>query len=642
MMYDDHDFSDKPTLAEMQDWRDQLRGEWSTSEGGEEDLLTQMQKEEDLYYQQFPVEAPYGKFTVKTGSAPSDLDAAVDSLAPPANVQVKVKPLRSREKYKKQAQKLRYAAAGFLAAWRKRRDELRILTVDQALRRLAIARVMFDESLWPNYPADIANKPTDVSEEDLEEWDDRRIAWEARNRRQCPIILERRDPRYTYFREYHGKIIVVVEHYTTSPLDAYAAFAGYPKARHILRGMHATNTSVTVDEVWYDQWRCIMLNDQPIFDTDEQEDGYVGGVYEGVQEHGYPEIPYAYAAFREVPIENPGKRFRGMLTNGRHLYPIESNVLSMHVFMLAHNAWRTFVGYTVDGRDMEIIPGRYISIDQRKGEYLNVLEGRPVPPELTGTAELVDQYIQRNGVAQGPRSAESTRSAQQLWAIQNNRQLKLESPRGSLQRLVERCLELAFQITETLMSEPLTLPVPGYDREGNALDEVTIRPEDINGYWDAAKVTFIRRLDPAMLEQAKIIQALVAAEFMPEEVGWELSGFTDSPEEWKDLIMDQKTEKLPFVMEVLGLQRLEETLGRDHPMYQLVLQKIIEGKAMQEAGGGPGQMATPAAPSGPVAEPGGQPGSSSTSPEAKNGSAGGRTRGYGMTGGGGKPSNPAP
>src|SRR5262245_64587290 len=113
-----------------------------------------------------------------------------------------------------------------------------------------------------------------------------------------------------------------------------------------------------------------------------------------------------------------------------------------------------------------------------------MLEGQPVPEELLSTASVVDQYIQRNGVAQGPRSAEGTRSAQQLWAIQSMRTLKIESAKDSLVRAVSRALELAAMQLDVCLQDRLTLPVPGKDRNGEDLREMTIRPEDIDGYGD--------------------------------------------------------------------------------------------------------------------------------------------------------------
>ena len=158
------------------------------------------------------------------------------------------------------------------------------------------------------------------------------------------------------------------------------------------------------------------------------------GPYRGVAEHGYPELPYVIVPFRELTFDDMERRYRGMLTNAAGLYPIESNVLTMQVWMLAINAWRTYLGWTKDGREIQIRPGQYIPIDQRIGEYLQMLEGQPVPDELLQTNSVVDNYIQRNGVAQGPRSAEGTRSAQQLWAIQSMRTLKIESAKDALVR----------------------------------------------------------------------------------------------------------------------------------------------------------------------------------------------------------------
>jgi hypothetical protein len=64
-----------------------------------------MDDEEDLYFQNFDVESPGGRLAVKTGSAPADADAAIDSLVPP-DISVRVRPARARQKYRNQADKL--------------------------------------------------------------------------------------------------------------------------------------------------------------------------------------------------------------------------------------------------------------------------------------------------------------------------------------------------------------------------------------------------------------------------------------------------------------------------------------------------------------------------------------------------------
>src|SRR5215471_16114032 len=188
------------------------------------------------------------------------------------------------------------------------------------------------------------------------------------------------------------------------------------------------------------------------------------------------------------------RRCRGMLTNAAGLYPIESNVLTMQVWMLAINAWRTYLGWTKDGREIQIRPGQYIPMDQRIGEYLQMLEGQPVPDELLRTTAVMDSYIQRNGVAQGPRSAEGTRSAQQLWAVQSMRTLKIESAKDALTRLLERSLELASMQLELMLGDKLTLPVPGKTKDGEDMGEVTEKPGGTNAFEVAPFTLFIRNI----------------------------------------------------------------------------------------------------------------------------------------------------
>ena len=620
------EISDMPTWEEVVYWRDHLVSRWG-------ELDNAMEDEEDLYFQSFDVESPGGRLAVKTGSAPADADAAIDSLVPP-DISVRVRPARARQKYRLQADKLTRFGKALLHNWRKQKDVLRQIPTDMVIRRVGIFRIMVDRTMWPNKPEGMEVSGPFPEQEDgeddldyqrrVDDWRDADAEeiWEVRHRRKNPIVFQRRDPRVVRWEEANdGELLVVVEHYQTSKTEALHAFSRYPDTAYILRGM-LPDELVWVDDVWIGRYRCLILNDHPLFD--------VGGTgsYRGVAEHGYPEMPYVIVPFRELTFEDMERRYRGMLTNASGLYPIESNVLTMQVWMLAINAWRTYLGWTKDGRELQIRPGQYIPIDQRIGEYLQMLEGQPVPDELLQTTSVVDQYIQRNGVAQGPRSAEGTRSAQQLWAIQSMRTLKIESAKDSLVRGITRALELAAMELEVCLQDRLTLPVPGKDRNGEDLGEVTIRPEDVDGYWDGWEVSLGRRLDPAILEQWKALQALQTNKWMPHRTSIELSGATDNPQEWIDELVREAVDALPFVIEQVGLERVKNWFGEDSERFLALSQKLLEQQQAQSSPMGP-QGGTQQ-PSGPPK--GGQPPSTGQM-LAQGGQGGGRPRGAGRTAG---------
>lgn len=572
--------SDQLTLQQVLEWRDVLLGEWMQGDN----LDRAQEEEEGLYFQRFEVLSPGGKMAVRTGSAPSDADAAIDSIVP-EDIQVRCRPARKTEAYERQAELLSRFGRALVRQWRQHRDVLARIAADQVIRRVGVARVLFDDTLWPPRPADLDA--------------DDALAWEVRHRRRCPIVLQHRNPRYVRWRETDsGELLAVVEHYRTTKVEALVAWGHLPEARRVLRG-RPPNELVTISDVWVGRYRSVLLDDQPIFPG--------RGEMRGVMPHGYACIPYLIAPFRELPFEDPARRYRGMLTNAAGLYPIESNVLTMQVWMLMWNAWRTWIGWTRDGRDLEIVPGQYIPIAHHMNEYLQMLQGEPVPPELLQTAAVMDAYIQRNGVAQGPRTREGTRSAQQVWAIQAIRQLKIESARKALERLVERALALALMEIELLLREPLVLPLPGRDREGKYLGEVSVGPKDIRGYWDGWDVTFGKRMDPALLEQAKALMALAQNNWMPLEVSWELSGLAEVPGDWEDKLYLQAIDRLPFMLEAAGLERLKNYYGEDHPLYQLFLQKVMASRSAPP-GGAPGVPAsggigTPPGMHGPTAPP---------------------------------------
>ena len=612
----DFEIDEKPTFNDMVYWKDHLQAQWG-------DLDQEQEAEADLYFQAFDVESPGGRLAVKTGSAPSDADAAIDSLVPP-DVSVHVRPARAREKYRKQADKLTRFGKAMIYSWRRRKDFVRQIATDMVIQRVGVGRVMVDRTLWPEKPGDLrrSTTPPEKSEDESEEAyearvatfqeDDEEDAWEVRHRRRNPIVWQRRDPRIVRWRESdEGELLVVVEHYQTSVIEAQAAWLKmYPEGvRTATRGMEP-DEDIWVDDVWQGRWRCLILNDIPLFPVGSD------GEFKGVVEHGYPEIPYLIAPFRELTFDDMERRYRGMLTNAAGLYPIESNVLTMQVWMLAINAWRTYLGWTKDGRQIEIRPGQYIPMDQRIGEYLTMLEGQPVPDELLRTTAVMDSYIQRNGVAQGPRSAEGTRSAQQLWAVQSMRTLKIESAKDALTRMLTRSLELAAEELELMLGDRLTLPVPGKTKDGEDLGEVTVKPEDIDGYWEGFEVSLGRRLDPALLEQWKALQALQANKWIPHRQSIELSGATDNPQEWLDELVREAVDALPFVIEQVGLERVKNWFGEDSERFIALSQKLLAQQQSQTSPMAPqgGTMQPPAAggPSGggvslPSQSPLGQP-----------------------------------
>jgi len=591
----DFEIDDKPTFEEMIYWRDHLNGQWG-------DLDDEQDQETDLYFQQFDVESPGGRLAVKTGSAPSDADAAIDSLVPP-DISVHVRPARAREKYRRQADKLTRFGKAMFYSWRRRKDFVRQIATDMVIQRVGVGRIMIDRSLWPEKPEGLegSEPPEQGVEEDdetysarLSLWEetDEEDAWEVRHRRKNPIIFQRRDPRICRWREADdGELLVVIEHYQTSVIEAqHAWMALYPEGvARATRGMEP-DSDIWVDDIWRGKWRCLVLNDIPLFPVGSD------GEYRGVAEHHYPEIPYVIAPFRELTFDQMERKYRGMLSNASGLYPIESNVLTMQVWMLAINAWRTYLGWTKDGRQLEIRPGQYIPIDQRIGEYLQMLEGQPVPDELLKTSAVMDSYIQRNGVAQGPRSAEGTRSAQQLWAVQSMRTLKIESAKDALTRLLQRSLEISSAELELMLRDSLTLPVPGKNREGEDLGEVRVRPEDIDGYWEGFEISLGRRLDPALLEQWKALQALQANKWMPHRTSIEMSGATDNPQEWLDELVREAVDALPFVIEQVGLERVKNWFGEDSERFIALSQKLLEQNAPQ-------QQKSPLAPQGGTQQP---------------------------------------
>lgn len=607
----------RPTLTDVRRWCAILNGEFG-------ELEASQAYESAIYYQDFDVESREGTIPVKSGSAPADCDAAIDTLTP-QDLLVRVRPARNRKKYADQAEKLGRFGKAMVFAWRRRKDVIRAIVSDMCLRRVGVGRVLVDDTLWPKMPEWANEDPSQDEGEDeaafaerVEDWDDKRTRWEARHRRKCPILLERRDPRSVRWREdpSTGELLIVVEKYQTTVLEARQAFGHFPLAEaHINK--KDMNDSIWVQDVWIGRYRCLLLDDEPVFPGGQ-------GQYKGVMKHPYSEIPYIIAPFRELPADRPVDRYRGMLTNAADLYPSESEVLTMHLEILRWMAWRTYIGHTLDGRDIPVVPGLMIDIDEQKHEYLKVLEGTAVPPEVMNTATQWGNYINRNSVSQGPTGADGTRSAQQLLALNAQREKKLTAPQQALQRFLERALSLAAMELEENLDGTLILPIPGKDRLGNDLGEVQIKPDDVDGYWDGFEVAFSRRLDPAILEVNKALQSFAQNNYISLKTAHTLGGLVDDPQEEEDNILDQSTERQPWFTELLALKRAELYYGEDSWEYQIVFQKFMQSQNQgPKPPGGPGGGGPPGGLTGKPMHPPGQRGGGMGGGDAMAGLGGG-------------------
>jgi hypothetical protein len=604
------------SLDDMRYWRDSLDGSWGESVEDEGGLDDQQESSESLYFQHFDLISVNGENAVRTGSAPADADAAVDSLTP-VDIQVRVRPARNRQTHKERAERLAKFARGVLTDIRKKRDIFRLVASDQVIRHVGVMRALFDDRRWPAVPTVFD-----------EEADEDRAEWEAAHRR-FPIIVEVRNPRFVRWRMTDsGELLAVTEKYQTTVAEARLSFSDCPRAVTLLLGRRP-NDKVWISDIWVDTDRCVLLDEEPVFGEGDS----------GVRAHGYPEPPYVIVPFRELHFEEPSRRYRGMLSNAKGLYQIESQVLTAHTVMLYWNAWRSFKGHFADkDRKIDIRPGSFIDVDPARGESIELMGGEPVPPELMNTASIIDAYIQRNGVAQGPRTQEGTRSAQQVWAIQSIRQLKVEPGKQALQQGVERLLMLIARILTTRLpaGERLTLPVPGRDREGNPIGEVTITVGDLLSYEESFDVTFGRRLDPAVLEQAKAVMGLALNNWMPRIKSWELSGLTESPEEWEDELYLQAVNDLDFMKEVGAWEALVASFGADSWQVQNYVQRMQQPPPGRRGAPAPaaqnGQVAGPlqptALPPGPAMGAGPAPGRSAPvggrmGPSAPRGGGGG-------------------
>lgn len=269
----------QPTLQEIRQWRDELVGVWGL--GGNTSISGSVAREEQLYFQAFDDYVTHwnGSKIIKTGSAPSDAEGAMDALIP-SSIQVRCRPARRTETYRKLAEKRLRFAQGLLHSWRTPKDLLSLVVADQVVRRVGVGRVLWDQRLWPEHPDDW--KAMTAAE---------RTAWDIRHRNRSPITFEVRNPRYVGWHDLQdGTLLAVCEHYPVAAPEARVLFGRYPQARRILASYTSPGATVDVDDVWVGEYRCLMLANEPLFVGGMF--GSTRGAHAGVVKSLYPEIPY--------------------------------------------------------------------------------------------------------------------------------------------------------------------------------------------------------------------------------------------------------------------------------------------------------------------------------------------------------------
>jgi hypothetical protein len=568
----------RPTLSECRDWRDSLCGSFTTLDEGQS-------REEELYFQSYRVWTPKGRESVKTGSAPSDAEGAIDSLVP-QQVQIRCRPARATDAWQKIVDKRVRFGRGLLHSWRNPRDQLRLIATDQVLRRVGVGRVLWDKRYWPDRPDDWKRR-TKADQE----------AWETRHRTRCPLTFEARNPRYVRWMDSaDGTLLAVVEHYPLVVADAKVTFAAYPKAQAILRKHSNVRETVWVDDLWVGDHRCLLLDDEPVFGT-------ARGQYEGVMPSPYSEIPYVLFPYRELNFDSPGERYRGMFTNAGDLYRYESEMLGMVTEQTRWNGWRTWLGWWQGDDDIEMFPGKIIKLREHMHEYLRPLTGETFPPDLLAPIQMYDGYIGRNSVVTGgPATGEQARSAQQAWAQMAMRQLKLEPAKSADQTGLAQAFRLATVIGSIFLDDDvLTLPLPGRDEQGNERGQVSIRAADLKDYADCYEVTFGSRPDPALIELNKSLMAFSQGGYMPIRTAIEMGGLTDVAQDWLDEMRRQKLENLPGQAELAALKQYENYYGRDSEEV-LALKQLMQ-QQHQGQGGGPPQQGGPGIPQPGTSQP---------------------------------------
>ena len=568
----------QPSHTQILSWLLELRGE-------EQRLDRAIDVEEALYFQQFDVEVPEGYQPIRLGTAPGDVDQALETAAPGDTIGVEVRPPKDTQDWSTRADQREKWIRALLAFWRDPDDFIRQLLWGILVQR---RRWLF---VGYNPPPD-NTMPTAYADETWDSYNQRLAEWQSRKESWIPLSIEIKPRGTVYSRETsNAQLLYVFEEFTRTIADLTYWYPPerFPAVARIVAN-RSFNELITFTAFWSKDWRAVYVEDQPILPGASSSSS-------GVVRNEYGFIPFVPVHFRKLPVDEPERRYRGFLSNAVDDYRAESTVATQFLTIISRSAWPVVLTRFLDNRKFVQRPGWQFPL--RPGEAVEAFNGQAPLPQVGEAWDRIRAAIRQNALgASAGNMPPGVRSAEALSLMQGPDRNKVAPALRSLQQALEKCVQMALIIVEKLYQQPVTLPVAtkAGSNPGRPLQVITLKPEDVRGYYDC-DISFGPAFGQDVLQRAQALNQLVQTNFISKSRAWRnVPELVESEEDAFQELIQEAADHHPLMVQANVMKRLS--------MYD----PQIFGWMMQVgAFNGPGQSPGPPGGGPPGGPPGGGP-----------------------------------
>lgn len=519
--------------------------------GDEDRLHAAAKKETDLYFQQFNLEVPEGHTVVRLGTAPGDVDQALETAAPGETIGVEVRPVKDTQDWHERADRREKWIRALIDRWRKPDDFIRQLLWGILVQRKRWLQVSYQ-------PAPDEDPPTPYRNEDWPSFDERTQEWKSRRDSWVPLNIEIKPLGCVFGRETsNSQLLYCFEQYerTIADLTYWYPPDKFPAVARIIKN-RSFNEYVTFTAYWSKDWRAAYVDLQPILPSASGTSKDSRGVVRN--EYGF--IPFIPVFFRKLPVAEPERQYRGFLSNAVDDYISESLLASQYMTIIARAAWPVVLTRFLDQRKFNQRPGWQFPL--RPGEAVEAFNGQAPVPEVGQAWDRIRAAIRQNALgASAGNMPPGVRSAEALSMMQGPDRNKIAPALRSLQLALEQSVTMALKIVEKLHQQPVSLPMadPGTVRNspGRALQVVTLKPEDVRGYYDC-QISFGPAFGQDVLNRAQALNALVKDHFISRERAWRnVPELVDSEEDAFQELIEEAADNHPLMVQAHVMKRLQ-------------------------------------------------------------------------------------
>lgn len=565
----------KPTINEILTWRTQLAS-------ANQALASAARAEEELYFQQFTMSVPTDYPSVRTGSAPADVDQGVEAIQPSDWVGVTVTPAFDTDIWQTLADKRSMWLRSLLAYWREDVDVLNAALWGMFVHRRRFARIGILD-----LPPELEKPLTIKASESADEFMERVNIWENRRNRHVPFTFELL-PMGTVMtmEDARGGIEYLFEYYSRTVADLRRWYPPdkYPAVARRLENRDLTE-EVAFSSFWSADWRCAFIEDDPILNSTEKDE------YKGLVPNDQGIVPFVEFFFRKLPVEELNRRYRGFLSNAGEMYMAESRLASQYLAITQRAAWPTTLTRFIKDRPFVVNPGGYFPL--KPGESVESYMGEGPLPQVGEAWDRIKYAIKQSslGAAAG-QSQPGVRSASMLAIMQGVDKNKVMPALRNLARGVERALTIVEVLLETKMAgRTVVLPILKPDQEGldhpRSSKVVALSDREIKGYYEKT-VDFGPRFGPDVLERAAALAQLVKDRFISRRTAWVLTPeLIQTVTSEEDQLYLEASEQHPMMVLAHAARRLQ---AYDPQMFDLMVQLgAFDPSAAMGGGGAPSQ-----------------------------------------------------